>query len=195
MNNYPPCPENITIKKNDLSTWQQEGYKESKVEKLCLTFYDKKNYVVNYRYLKLIIGLGVEVKINRVLEYNQTNFMEKFIMLNTVLRTEASKTGNKFGVEFFKLMSNSVFGKTMENVKKRINFRLISTPDEAYRAKNVKRYEIFNENLVGLHQSKTKVLLNKPIYLGQNILDDSKYIMYNFHYNFMLKHIPRDDID
>ena len=193
MNNYPPCPENIVIQKEYLSEWQKEDYKTSKVKKLCCTFNDKKNYVINYRYLKLVLSLGVElIKVNEVVEYTQKKFMKKYIMKNTNLR-KASK--NEFEKDFYKLMNNSVFGKTMENVRNRINFRLICTEEQAMRVKNMKRFTIFNDNLVGLHIHKKEVKLCKPIYLGQNILDDSKHTMYDFHYNFMLKKIDRENID
>ena len=176
-----------------MSSWQQENYNESKIKKLCITLKDKTDYVVNYRYLKLALSLGVElVKVNKVLEYSQTDFMKSYIMKNTNLRIESK---NEFEKDFYKLMNNSVYGKTMENVRNRINFRLISTEDEALRVKNMKRFTIFNDNLVGVHIQKTKVKLNKPIYLGMNILDDSKFLMYNFHYNFMLKQIKRENID
>jgi len=92
-------------------------------------------------------------------------------------------------------MNNSVFGKTMENVRNRINFRLVSTEEQAYRVKNLSRFTIFDDNLVGVHIQKQKVRLNKPVYLGQAILDDSKYLMYDFHYNFMLKKVERNNID
>lgn len=193
FNNYVPCPENTTINKEWVSEWMKADYKQSKIGKLCTTFFDKVNYVVNYRYLKLVLSLGVElIKVNKVLEYEQSNYMEQYIMLNTNLR---QKCKNDFEKDFYKLMNNSVFGKTMENVRNRINFRLISTEDEALRVKNMKRFTIFDENLVGLHIHKKKVKLNKPIYIGQNILDDSKYLMYNFHYNFMLKNVERENID
>ena len=71
-------------------------------------------------------------------------------------------------------MNNSVFGKTMENVRSRINFRLITTEDEAWRVKNMNRFTIFDENLVGVHIQKQNIKLNKPVYLGTSILDDSK---------------------
>ena len=193
MNNYPPCPENISINKSDLNGWQQEGYKNSKIKKLCCTFYDKINYVVNYRYLKLVLSLGVElIQVNKVLEYSQKPFMKEYIMLNNRLR---KKSKNDFEKDFFKLMNNSVFGKTMENVRNRINFRLINTEKEALAVKNMKRFTIFNDDLVGVHIKKTEVTLCKPIYIGQNILDDSKVTMYDFHYNFMLKKVDRKNID
>jgi hypothetical protein len=113
-------------------------------------------------------------------------------MLNTDLR---KKSNNEFEKDFYKLMNNSVFGKTMENVRNRINFRLINTEDQALRVKNMKRFTIFNDDLVGVHQYKKEIKLCKPIYLGQNILDDSKVTMYDFHYNFMLKKIERNNID
>lgn len=193
FNNYVPCPKNIVIKKSYLNSWQQAEYKESRVSKLCTTFFDKKNYIINYRYLKLVLSLGVQlVKVNKVLEYTQSDFMKKYIMLNTEKRQQSK---NDFEKDFYKLMNNSVYGKTMENVRNRINFRLISTEEQAMRVKNLKRYTIFDGDLVGVHIQKMEVKLNKPIYLGQNILDDSKHLMYNFHYNFMLKNVERDNID
>jgi len=193
FNNYVPCPENIQIKKDDLNDWQTENYTESKIRKLCTSFHDKIDYVVNYRYLKLVLSLGVElIKVKRVMEFTQTNFLKSYIQLNTTLRTKAT---NDFEKDFFKLMNNSVFGKTMENVRNRINFRLVSTEEQAYRVKNLSRFTIFDDNLVGVHIQKQKVRLNKPVYLGQAILDDSKYLMYDFHYNFMLKKVERNNID
>ena len=118
--------------------------------------------------------------------------MKSYIMLNTNLRMDSK---NDFEKDFYKLMNNSVYGKTMENVRNRINFRLISTEDEALRVKNLKRFSIFDSSLVGVHIHKLQVKLNKPIFLGQNILDDSKHLMFNFHYNFMLKKIERSNID
>ena len=92
-------------------------------------------------------------------------------------------------------MNNSVFGKTMENVRNRINFRLVDNEDSAWRVKNLNRFTIFSDDLVGVHIQKKQIKLNKPVYLGQTILDDSKHLMYNFHYNFMLKKIKRENID
>lgn len=193
FNAYPLCPENISIKKSNLNEWQQKDYKESKIKKLCLTLENKKNYIVNYRYLKLALSLGYKlISLNRVLEYKQSNFLKEYIMLNTNLRTKAN---NDFEKDFYKLMNNSVYGKTMENVRNRIDFRLINSEEQALRVKNMKRFTPFDESLVGVHVQKTKVILNKPIYLGQNILDDSKVLMADFHYNFMYKNIGYKNAD
>ena len=175
-----------------MNNWQQENYKQTNIKKLCLTLKDKKKYVINYRYLKLVLSLGYELeKVHRVLEYEQSDFLKKYIDLNTKARKDGK---NDFEKNFYKLMNNSVYGKTMENVKKRINFRLIQSEKEALACKNVKHWNRFGLNLVGVHTQKQKVVLNKPIYLGQNILDDSKLIMASFHYNFMMNKVDNDNI-
>ena len=93
-------------------------------------------------------------------------------------------------------MNNSVYGKTMENVRNRINFKLVSTEKEALACRNKSaKYTIFNDNLVGVHLLRAEVKLNKPIYIGQAVLDQSKHIMQDFHYNFMLKQYEKKDID
>jgi hypothetical protein len=192
FNDYPLCPENVAVKKDELNTWQHENYKETNIKKLCLTLHDKKKYVINYRYLKLVLSLGYELeKVHRVLEYNQSNFLKKYIDLNTDARKSAK---NDFEKNFYKLMNNSVYGKTMENCKKRINFRLIQSEKEALACKNVKHWNRFGLNLIGVHIQKQKVLLNKPMYLGQNILDDSKELMSKFHYGFILEKIKLENV-
>jgi hypothetical protein len=114
-------------------------------------------------------------------------------MKNTNERTKAT---NDFEKDFYKLMNNSVYGKTMENVRNRINFRLISSEEQALAIRNTRvKFTIFNESLVGVHLCKQQVKLNKPIFIGQNVLDQSKFLMYDFHYNTMLKQFERNNID
>jgi hypothetical protein len=128
-NGYACGAENIIIDKSYLNEWQQEGYKNTKVDKLVTSFFDKKDYGINYRLLKLFLKLGLKIKkINRVLEYDQDNFLESYILKNT---NERAKASNEFEKDFYKLMNNSVYGKTMENVHNRINFKLVTTEKQA----------------------------------------------------------------
>ncbi|CAH1106041.1 unnamed protein product [Psylliodes chrysocephalus] len=89
-------------------------------------------------------------------------------------------------------MNNAVFGKTMENIRKRVNIRLLTEwsgryGDEAYISKpEFKNCAIFNENLVAVELRKLQVYLNKPIYVGQAILDLAKTTIYDFHYGYMI---------
>jgi hypothetical protein len=190
-NGYALCSENKIITNDMLNEFQKQ---DTKISKLITTFYDKERYGLNYRYLKLVLSLGLKLKkIHRVVEYEQLNFMEGYIMKNT---NERAKAKNSFEKDFYKLMNNSVYGKTMENVRNRINFKLVSTEEKALNIRNTRRqYTIFSDSLVGVHLLKKEVKLNKPIFIGQNVLDESKYIMYNFHYNFMLEKFKRENID
>ena len=106
--------------------------------------------------------------------------------MNTELRAKAS---NDFEKDFSKLMNNSVFGKTMENIQKHKGIKLVTNTKDYL--KNVmkpsfKSGMLFGENLMGCEMGKTKVIMNKPVYLGQAILDLSKTVMYEFHYDCML---------
>ena len=193
-NNYALACENKSIKKEMLNEWQQEDYKESNISKLITNFNDKINYVVNYRILKLFLELGLRItKVNRVLQYEQQDYMKSYIMKNT---NERIKSKNDFEKDFYKLMNNSVYGKTMENIRHRINFKLVNSEKKAIAMKNdYKKFTVFSPNLIGVHLCKREVTLNKPIFIGQTVLDDSKFLMVDFHYNFMLKKIKRENID
>jgi hypothetical protein len=193
-NGYALACENMSIKKDQLNEWQQENYKESNIQKLCTSFNDKIKYGINYRLLKLYLSLGMELtKVHRALEFKQSNYMESYIMKNTA---ERAKAKNTFEKDFYKLMNNSVYGKTMENVRTRINFRLISSEEQALQIRNSRiKYTIFNEDLVGVHLLKKEVQLNKPIFIGQCVLDNSKHLMQDFHFNFMIKQFGRKNLD
>ena len=87
-------------------------------------------------------------------------------------------------------MNNSVFGKTIENIRKRQNVILVDTKGLAYKLSskpNFERLTIFDQNLIACHMKKTKVYFYKPIYVGQAILDLSKTLMFDFHYNYIRK--------
>jgi hypothetical protein len=84
----------------------------------------------------------------------------------------------------------------MENVRNRINFKLLSNQDCGLNLRShIKSFTIFNDNLVGVNMLKNEVILNKPIFIGQNVLDESKFIMADFHYNVMIKNLGRENID
>ena len=113
--------------------------------------------------------------------------LKPYIELNTELRKKAK---NEFDKDFFKLMNNSVFGETMENVRIRRDIRLVTsvTEADALNSKpNFKGATIFDENLVAVHMGRPECKIDKPIYVGQAILDVSKTLMYDFHYSYVKK--------
>ena len=85
-------------------------------------------------------------------------------------------------------MNNSAFGKTMENIRKHRNIKLVTDREKCLKMvmkPNFKSSILFGENLMGCEMAKTKVVMKKPVYLGQSILDLSKLVMYEFHCDYM----------
>ena len=130
-------------------------------------------------------------KIHGVLQFNESPWLAKYINFNTNKRPTAK---NAFEKDFFKLMNNTVFGKTLENLRKRINLKLTCKEDiytkHASRA-NFIFGKMFNENLFAINRIKEELVLNRPICVGMAILDLSKLLMYDFHYNYMLKQVAQ----
>ena len=111
--------------------------------------------------------------------------MKEYIDFNTRLRTAAT---SDFEKDFYKLMNNSVFGKTMENIRKHRDIKLVNNREAYLKAvmkPNFKFGTLFETNLMGCEMEKIKVVMNKPVYLGQAILDLSKIVMYEFNYDYM----------
>ena len=157
------------------------------VEKLVPNLYDKQNYIIYIRALDQALSHGLcPEHIHRVIEFDQSAWMKPYIDFNTKLKTQAT---NDFEKDFFKLMNNSVFGKTMENIRKHRNMKLV-TNKESYLCTvmhpNFKSGVLFGKNLMGCEMGKVKFVMNKAVYLGQAILDLSKTVMYEFHYDYMV---------
>ena len=151
--------------------------------KLIPNLSSKDRYVVHASNLDLYLGLGLKVtKVHRVLEFSQSPRLKSYIDLNTEKRKEAK---NPFEKDFFKLMNNSVFGKTMENLRRRVDVRLVTNEETLLKHTSEPSFvssKIFNENLMAIHKVKEVLKLDKPIYVGSSILDISKTLMYDFHY-------------
>ena len=171
-NDYPLAPERIECKNG--------------VKKLIPNLWDKNKYVLHYKNLIQYLSLGMKLKkIHRGIKFIESDFLKPYIDKNTKLRTQAK---NNFEKDFFKLMNNSVFGKTMENIRNRVNVKLVDSGEQFKKlvAKpNYNSRKIFNENLVSVHMKKTSLTMNKPVYLGMSILDLSKTLMYDFHYRYI----------
>ena len=169
----------------------REGIKIGQVEKLIPNLRDKKDYVLHYRDIQFYLSLGLKLtKIHRALEFSQSNWLQPYIDFNTQKRAKAK---NAFEKDFFKLANNAVFGKTMENKRKRCNIQLVTDPEKMLRLAARPTYvshKIFHENLVAVHYKQTKLLMDKPLYVGMSILELSKLLMYDFHYNYILPKHP-----
>ena len=188
---YPCAPEKIKVASDNLSPYCQKiknifNISSGNVNKLITTLSDKENYVLHEENLKLYLSLGLKLKkVHRVLEFSEKPWLKQYIDFNTDKRKDAK---NAFEKDFFKLMNNSVFGKTMENIRKRSNIKLETDPDHFLRQTAKPTFvscKIFHENLVAVDMKKSFLKLDKPSYVGMCILDLSKVLMYDFHYNFI----------
>ena len=129
---------------------------------------DKEKYVIHIAALKQALNHGLVLKkVHRVIEFRQEAWLKPYIDMNTKLRTEAK---NDFEKDFFKLMNNSVFGKTMENVRNHRDIKLVTSENRRNKLVLEPNYHTtkhFSEDLQAIEMRKTKVIMNKPVYLGQ----------------------------
>ena len=155
-------------------------------KKLVCNLHDKKNYVVHINVLKQALDHGLKLrKVHRVIEFDQEAWLTEYIDVNTELRKKAS---NDFEKDFFKLMNNAVFGKTMENVRKHRDKKLVKTDKKRNKLVSEPNYhtmKLTDNNLAIIEMRKVTVKMNKPIYLGLSILDISKITMYEFWYDYV----------
>ena len=194
-NDYPLAPEVMNVKANMLSEEQVEIYKlingskepkDEKTKKLILNLNDKSKYVVHIRTLQFYLKHGLKLKkIHRAIKFEQKEILKPYIEFNTEKRKNAR---NDFEKDIFKLLNNAVFGKTMEDKRKHLDFEIVSDERRFMKCVNnpsFKHSHIINENLVGVEKQKPKLKLDKPIFIGMSILDLSKQHMYKFYYDVM----------
>ena len=200
---FPLAPELVKVSSSMLSEQSKQIYKsyhqqktsdggltdpstirDDNTSKLVLNLQDKHNYIIHMNNLKYYLEKGMILKqINRCISFTQKQWLKPWIDFNTEKRTKAD---NDFEKDFFKLMNNAVFGKTMENVRNHIDFELVNNSQRLGKIQNepvFKHAHIINESLVGVEKIRTVTKLNKPIYLGFSILELSKLHMYKFYYD------------
>ena len=127
-------------------------------------------------------------KIHCILEFNQSQWLKPYVEFNTQKRIEAEKNGDKDGKVLYKLMKNSVYGKTMQNLRNRINVKLVSNKKDYLKwtsKPTFMSHKIFDNDLVAIRKNKVTLTLNKPVSIGITILELSKVLMYEFHYNYI----------
>ena len=182
-NDYPLAVEHLTVTRDMLSEYNAESLFD-KQSCLVPNLHNKVKYVTHIKNLKLYKQLGMVVtKIHRVLEFQQFPWLKSYINFNTDKRKAAT---SDFEKDFFKLMSNSVYGKSMESIRKRVNVELVNNQKRIKKAlakPTVKNFTYVNDDLVMIQFAKKAIVQNKPMYTGFVVLELSKVLMYDFHYN------------
>lgn len=168
---------------------------EGKYPKLMMTLDGKCRYIAHFWSVQQALDLGIRItKIHRILEFSQSTWLKSYIDTNTQKRASATTSFEK---DFFKLMNNSIFGKTLENQRRHKNVKLVTNAASLMKLVQKPNFQtsiIINENLVAVSMEKTVVKMQRPLYVGMSILDISKTIMYDFHYNKMLAYYGRNNI-
>ena len=190
---FPLAPETGEITQDMLSDFMKtlyhalnpnQTYKTS--QKLLLTQYDRKHYFVHYAVLKFYLAMGLTLdKVHRVIKYKQKAWLKEYIDFNSKHRALSQ---NDFDKDYYKLKNNALFGKTMEDVRKRINYKLVTDDykvDKLARSPLFYDRDIITEDITGVHMLKAKVTLNKPVFVGQAVLDYSKLEMYHLYYKIL----------
>ena len=191
---FPFAPENKFAPQDKFTDYMNnmKGDSYTACKKLICDWTDKKNYLVHYRMLKFYVKHGMIVeKVHEVISFKQRSWLKPYIDFNTNKR---NKVDNDFEKDFYKLLNNAFYGKTMENVRNRIKVEFIKKDEEE---KIVKQQSKLTFN--GIHKSyenydsftfkQNEVMFDKPIYLGFTVLELSKLLMYESYYDKLFNHI------
>ena len=197
--NFPFAPMNKKINPDNFNDYMKEIKPDAYIQtsKLICDWSDKKNYLIHYRMLKFYIRHGMIIdKVHDIISFKQSKWLEKYISFNTQKRNQAV---NDFEKDFYKLLNNAFYGKTMENVRNRLKIKPVKKDDYKENIK-LQLYLTFN----GIHKSyencyiytfkQNEVLMDKPIYLGFSILELSKLLMYETYYDKLQPYFGQENI-
>lgn len=190
-NDYPLAVESKLILEEDISPYNRqflvennEKFKTSR--KLCPDLKDKKNYVCSLRNLQLFISQGLLLEtIHRVLVAEQSAFLRSYIEFNSEKRLNAK---SNFESDFFKLCNNAIYGKTIEDLRKRSNVEIVKDTRRACKLTSKPQFKgqhILDEDVTIVQTSKTKIILNKPIACGFMVLENAKHFMGQLWYTIL----------
>ena len=186
--NFPFTPVNKKINPEKFNDYMKEIKPDTYIQtkKLICDFSDMKNYLVHYRMLKFYLRHGMIIdQVHNIISFKQSKWLEKYISFNTQKRNKAK---NDFEKDFYKLLNNAFYGKTMENVRNRLKIKFIKKDDHKEIIKQQSKLT-FNgihksyENCDSYTSKQNEVLMDKPIYLGFSVLELSKLLMYETYYD------------
>ena len=188
---YPLAPDSLTITHDMLSSYSKDllttlGMKPGKVPKLIPNLRNKEKCILHYINLKQYLSLELKLtKVHRVLAFHQSAWLKAYIDFNTEKRKMAK---NDFDKDFFKLLNNSIYGRTLEDLRKHVYVEKISSREKLRKVlakPNMTSFRIFDNNIVAVEIKKSVLKLSRPCYVGMAILDLSKSLMYDFYYGYL----------
>ena len=200
---YPLAPEHVEIKEDMISNYTKNlqkrmGKKHVKQNLLTQTLYEKDHYIIYYKTLYLYIELGlIPEKIYSGYRFKERALMRNYVMFNTENRNIAKKNKNELEIILFKLMNNSVYGKTMENELNYSDFDIVNDPDKLVKYTSLPTFKngvLMNNEMFLVENVGTKISINKPIYLGATICDLSKLLMFKFYHKDLIPEFKRENV-
>ena len=189
---FPLAPENMTITPEMLSPYTRElasclNRTPSDAHKLTSTLFTKEKYLVHYTNLQTYVRLGLCVtRVHRVVEFHQSAYIKPYIDRCTALRQAST---SDFGSNMIKFLANSIFGRSLMNVRKHQNVLLSNR--RKYTLKKLssplyRGFKIFSNDLIAVHCLKSSIVLAHPIFIGFTVLETSKQHMYDFYYRTLV---------
>ena len=200
QSDFPMVPEKLIVREDMLSKQEIDMMKKFNIKigttrKLTPDLFPKEKYVVHLKNLRYYLRNGwILTKVHDILEFKQSDWMKPYTEFNTQKRMQAT---NKSDKEFFKLMINSVYGKTIENMRKRMKMRIVTNQRDCIKYLSRPTFNnsiIYGVNLIAINEKKFKIKSNKPIYVGFSVLEESKLIMYKYWYDFLKKASPKVEL-
>lgn len=161
------------------------------------TILDKtEKYMVHIKYLKLAMDAGYELnRVHGYFKFTQDFIYKQYIEGNNIIKAEATKSGNKFLRQLAKDLSNIIYGKNIQNILKQRDYEIVYIPDNNTLTRlnyinKINSMKRISDKLIIVEKDKKTKNLNMPIYIGKAILDLTKYLMYDFFYNVVIKNYP-----
>ena len=181
--NFPFAPRNEKINPDKLNDYMKEIKPDSYIQtsKLICDWSNKRNYLLHHRMLNFYIRHGMIVdKVHEIISFKQSKWLEKYINFNTQKRNQAV---NDFEKDFYKLLNNAFYGKTIENFRNRLKIKFVKKDDyrEIIKQQSKLTFKGIHksyENCYSYTIKQNEVLMDKPIYLGFTVLELSKLLMY-----------------
>ena len=174
----------VNTKRNLLASLESQGHKIRSTNKLILDFHDKKNYVIHYMNLKFYMAKGLKLtKIHKIIRFNQKPWLEPYVTLCTNKRKEATSSFEK---DFWKLMINSFYGKTIEDKRRHMKADIVTSEimaEKKIRSNYYDDFFILNSDTAIFKMKNVTVTLDKPVFIGFSVLEKAKHYMYHLHYD------------